>query len=67
MNHAEKIFSIIMGVTVGSAVLTLVSYILYTFFNIGMLYYSCIFFLCAMIGACLIMLFGISVFLLKES
>jgi len=66
MNCAEKIFTIAMGITVGSAILTLASYILYNIFNIGMLYYSCIFFICSTIGCCLMMLIGVSGLLLRE-
>ena len=65
MNNIEKIFSIVMGITVVSAILTLASYILYIVFNIGMVYYSCIFFICSTIGCCLMMLIGTSGLLLK--
>jgi hypothetical protein len=60
MNRTEKIFSVAMGITVVSAILTLVSFILYNIFNIGMLYYFSIFFICSTLGCCLMMLIGIS-------
>jgi len=57
MKTIDIIFSCLAGFCVISAVMTLITYILYNFFNIGFDYLSIVFFICAMIGAVLMMLF----------
>jgi len=57
MSMGDKIITILTASIVICAILTLVTYLLYTLWDIGSAYFSIIFFMCSMIGAiCFIML-----------
>jgi len=59
MSIGDKVIAILMGVCIICAVSTIVSYLLYTLWDIGEAYFSTLFFLCSMIGASCLMLIGI--------
>lgn len=56
MNLIDKIFTLLMLFCVASAILCLVTYISYNLFNIGFEYSSFVFLICAMGGACSMMI-----------
>ena len=58
MSMGDKAIAILMLAIVTCAILTLVSYLLYTLWNIGEAYFSVVFFMCSMIGAACLMLIG---------
>ena len=58
MSIGDKVITILMGTIVTCAILTLVSYLLYTLWNIGSVYFSMVFFMCSMIGAVCLMILG---------
>lgn len=58
MSIGDKVIAILMGVCVTCAISTLVSYLLYTLWDIGSMYFSIVFFMCSMIGAASLMLLG---------
>ena len=59
MSMGDKVVVILMGAIVTCAILTLVSYLLYTLWNIGSIYFSMVFFMCSIIGAVCFMILGI--------
>jgi len=59
MSIGDKVIVILMGSIVTCAILTLVSYLLYTLWNIGSIYFSMVFFMCSMIGAVCFMILGV--------
>ena len=59
MSIGDKVIVILMGSIVTCAILTLVSYLLYTLWNIGSIYFSMVFFMCSMIGAVCFMILGL--------
>ena len=58
MSIGDKVIATLMGICVVCAILTLVSYLLYTLLGIGEAYFSIIFFIGAMGGAVSLMGLG---------
>ena len=58
MSVGDKVIAILMGAIITCAILTLITYLLYTLFDIGEAYFSTVFFLCSMFGAACLMLLG---------
>ena len=58
MSMGDKVIAILMGAIITCAILTLVTYLLYTLWSIGEEYFSVVFFMCSMIGAASLMLLG---------
>ena len=66
MNRFDKVVICLIGFCVVSAILTLVSYLLFELFGIGPSYLSVIFFYCAMLSALMLMFMFIGIMILKK-
>jgi len=59
MSIGDKIITSFMIIIIACAILTLVTYLLYTLWDIGSAYFSMVFFMCSIVGASCLMLVGV--------